>query len=151
VIILRTFSKIYGMAGLRAGFALGRSDLLDKVRGFSAGALPVTAMAAAKASLLDPDIVPARQKIVGELRGGLLQFMKEKGFSVTPSRSCKFMVDTRRPVREVIREMARERVYIGRPWSVWPTHARISIGTAAEMERFKVAFLRVVDRVPEVA
>ncbi len=60
VIILRTFSKIYGMAGLRAGAALGRPELLDRIRPFSSGALPVTAMVAATASLKSRDLVAAR-------------------------------------------------------------------------------------------
>ena len=51
VIILRTFSKLYGMAGLRAGAALGRPDLIAKLRGYGAGALPVTGMVGAIASL----------------------------------------------------------------------------------------------------
>ena len=51
VIILRTFSKLYGMAGLRAGAALGRPDLLAKLRNYGAGALPVTGMVGAIASL----------------------------------------------------------------------------------------------------
>ena len=40
VIILRTFSKLYGMAGLRAGAAMGRPDLIGKLKNFGAGALP---------------------------------------------------------------------------------------------------------------
>jgi histidinol-phosphate aminotransferase len=149
VIVLRTFSKIYGMAGLRAGYALGRPDLLQKMRSYSAGALPVTAMAAAKASLLDKQVVPVRKRRVGALRSDLLSFMQKHGLQSTPSKSCKFMVDTKRPVEMVIRGMAEEDVLIGRPWPVWPTHARISIGTAEEMEKFKVAFLKVMDRIPE--
>jgi histidinol-phosphate/aromatic aminotransferase/cobyric acid decarboxylase-like protein len=149
VIILRTFSKIYGMAGLRAGYALGRPDLLDKMRSYSAGALPATAMAAAKASLLDRQVVPSRKRIIGELRADLVSFLRQHGYTTTASRSCKVMVDTKRPVEAVIDGMADEKVLIGRPWPVWPTHARISIGTAEEMEKFKLAFLKVTDRIPE--
>jgi len=47
VVVLRTFSKIYGMAGIRAGAAIARPDLLEKIGAFSAGALPTTGMAAA--------------------------------------------------------------------------------------------------------
>jgi histidinol-phosphate/aromatic aminotransferase/cobyric acid decarboxylase-like protein len=151
VVVMRTFSKIYGMAGLRAGFALGRPDLIAKMRPLSAGALPVTGMAAAKASLLDKEVVPVRKAMVREIREDLNAFMKEHGYSVTPSVSCKFMVDTRRPVRDVIRAMADEKVFIGRPWPIWPTHARVSIGTKEEMEKFKAAFLRVMERLPEKA
>jgi len=149
VVVLRTFSKVYGMAGLRAGYALGRTGLLEKMGRFHAGALPATGMVAAQASLEDKDVVPSRKRMMAELRSGLLDFMKKHGYAVTPSVSCKFMVDTRRPVGDVIRAMAGENVFIGRPWPAWPTHARISIGTAEEMERFKAAFLRTMERLPE--
>ncbi|MGC4048180.1 MAG: aminotransferase class I/II-fold pyridoxal phosphate-dependent enzyme, partial [Paludibaculum sp.] len=46
VIVLRTFSKIYGMAGLRAGAAFGRTDLLGKMMGFGTGYTPSTGMVA---------------------------------------------------------------------------------------------------------
>jgi hypothetical protein len=51
LIVLRTFSKIYGMAGLRAGAAIARPDLLDKMKDWSAGAMPITGMVGATASL----------------------------------------------------------------------------------------------------
>src|ERR1700722_13553259 len=50
VIVLRTFSKLYGMAGIRAGFAMGRPDLLAKLRPYGSGPLPVTGLACAAAS-----------------------------------------------------------------------------------------------------
>jgi histidinol-phosphate aminotransferase len=46
----------------------------------------------------------------------------------------------------VIEGLKRRNVYIGRPWPVWPTHVRVSIGSAADMERFKGAFLEVASR-----
>ena len=55
VIILRTFSKIYGMAGLRAGAAIGRPDLIEKMGGWGAGMMPITGMAAASTSLQGQD------------------------------------------------------------------------------------------------
>ena len=59
VIVLRTFSKLYGMAGIRMGFVIGRPDLLAKVSQFGGmNSLPITAVAAAKASLLDPISFP---------------------------------------------------------------------------------------------
>ena len=149
VVIARTFSKIYGMAGLRAGFALGRPDLLGKLRSYMAGGLPVTAMAAAKASLLDPDVAPARKRRNAEIRSGVIAFLKRHGYACTPSVSNKFMVDTRRPASRVIAAMAEENVFIGRPWGSWPTHTRVTVGTAAEMQKFQSAFLRVMERIPE--
>lgn len=144
VIILRTFSKLYGMAGLRAGAALGRPDLLEKLRAFSAGALPVTGMAAAIASLKAKNLVAERRRIVREIRNDLFEWLEKNGFSYVPSVSNKFMVDVRRPGQEIVREMASRKVYIGRVWPAWPTHVRVSIGTRQEMEKFKAAFLEVM-------
>jgi histidinol-phosphate/aromatic aminotransferase/cobyric acid decarboxylase-like protein len=149
VVIARTFSKIYGMAGLRAGFALGRPDLLGKMRAYMAGGLPVTAMAAAKASLLDPEAAPARKRRNAEIRSGVIAFLERHGYASTPSVSNKFMVDTRRPASQVISAMADENVFIGRPWASWPTHTRVTVGTADEMQKFQTAFLRVMERIPE--
>lgn len=144
VIILRTFSKLYGMAGLRAGAAFGRPDLLEKLKAFSAGALPVTGMVAAMASLKVKNLVPERRKIVRDIREDVFEWLEKNRFSYVPSVSNKFMVDVRRPGQEIVREMAARKVYIGRVWPAWPTHVRVSIGTREEMEKFKAAFLEVM-------
>ncbi len=144
VILLRTFSKIYGMAGLRAGAAIGRPELLARVKPYSSGALPITAMVAATASLKSPDLVPTRRKIIADIRGDVFAFLDKHGFDYVPSASNKFMVDVKRPGEEVILAMRREKIYIGRVWPSWPTHVRVTIGTAAEMEKFQRAFLKVM-------
>jgi len=144
VIILRTFSKIYGMAGIRAGAAIARPDLLEKIKPWTSGALPVTGMAAATASLKSKTVVPERRKIIAAVRADTYEFLEKHNFKYVPSVSNKFMVDTKRPAREVISAMAGEKVYIGRPWEAWPTHVRVSIGTQDEMNKFKTAFLKVM-------
>ena len=64
VMVLRTFSKTYGMAGLRCGFAIARPDLLEKIMNRSGwNFMPVTAVVAASASLKDPGLVPERKRI----------------------------------------------------------------------------------------
>jgi len=141
LIVLRTFSKIYGMAGLRAGFALSRPGLLRKMRGFFAGAMPSTGMAAARASIADEDLVPQRRKLTAEIRNDLFEFLDKRGYRHTPSVSTKFMIDVRMPVKTFIDRMAAQNVFVGRPWPAWPTWSRVSIGTAEEMEKFKKAFL----------
>jgi histidinol-phosphate aminotransferase len=144
VIILRTFSKIYGMAGIRAGAAIARPDLLEKIKPWSSGALPVTGMAAATASLKSKTVVPERRKIIAGVREDTFSFLEKHNFKYVPSVSNKFMVDTNRPAREVISAMAAQKVYIGRPWDAWPTHVRVSVGTQEEMNKFKAAFLKVM-------
>jgi histidinol-phosphate aminotransferase len=144
IIILRTFSKIYGMAGLRAGAAFGRPDLLDKIRPYTSGALPVTGMVAATASLKSKSLVPERRKKIGDVREDVQSFLDKHNFKYVPSVSNKFMVDVKRPGREIIEAMMKEKVYIGRVWPSWPTYVRVSIGTQEEMNKFKTAFLKVM-------
>lgn len=144
VIILRTFSKLYGMAGLRAGAALGRPDLLDKLKGYGTGMLPVTGMVGATASLKAEYVVAERRKIIRENREDVFAWLDGKKFSFVPSESNCFMVDTKRPGQEVIRAMAGEKVYIGRVWPAWPTYVRITVGTKDEMAKFKTAFATVM-------
>jgi histidinol-phosphate/aromatic aminotransferase/cobyric acid decarboxylase-like protein len=144
IMILRTFSKIYGMAGLRAGAAIGRPDLLGKIRSYSSGALPITGMAGATASLKTPSLVPERRKIIAGVRNDVLSFLDKNNFKFVPSVSNKFMVDVGRPGQQVIDAMAKEKVYIGRVWRSWPTYVRVSVGTQEEMNKFKTAFLKVM-------
>jgi histidinol-phosphate aminotransferase len=144
IVILRTFSKIYGMAGLRAGAAIGRPDLLKKIAGFSSGALPVTGMAGGTASLKSKTVVPERRKIIGDVRSDVLGFMDKHNFKYVPSVSNKFMVDVGRPGGEIITALMKEKIYIGRVWKSWPNYVRVSIGTQEEMNKFKTAFLKVM-------
>jgi histidinol-phosphate aminotransferase len=144
VIILRTFSKLYGMAGLRAGAALGRPDLLSKIMPYSAGALPVTGMVGANTSLKVKDLVPKRRKIIADVREDVFAFLSKNNFKFVPSVSNKFMVDVGRPGEQVIEAMRKQKVYIGRVWPSWPTYVRVSVGTQDEMNKFKSAFLTVL-------
>lgn len=145
VVILRTFSKIYGMAGLRAGAAMARPDLLAKIRGWGhSGMMPITSMAAAAASLRSKTVVPERRKSIGEVRDDVLDFLDQHNFKCVPSVSNCFMVDTRRPAADVISALAKEKVIIGLPWPVWPTHVRVTVGLQEEMDKFKAAFLKVM-------
>ena len=145
VIVLRTFSKLYGMAGLRLGLAIGRPDLLKQTAAMAGfAALPVTAMAAGKASLLDKDLVPTRRKIIGDIRRETLEWLASQGYSYTPSQSNCFMLEVKRPGPEVIEAMAARDIYIGRPFPAWPTHVRITVGTRDEMTAFRNALGQVM-------
>jgi len=145
VVVLRTFSKLYGMAGIRMGFAVARPDIIKKLQPFGGmNSLPITAIAAAKASLLDTELVPTRKKIIGDIRVENLAWLKSEGYACTPSVSNCFMLDVKRPGGQVLAAMAKKDVYIGRIWPAWPTHVRITVGTKDEMATFQKTFKEVM-------
>jgi histidinol-phosphate aminotransferase len=145
LIVLRTFSKLYGMAGLRAGAALGRPDLLKKLQNYGAGALPLTAMVGATASLNVKRLVAERRKIIRDIREDVFSFLEKNNYSFVPSVSNCFMLDVKRPAKHFVKAMQKEKIYVGRAWPVWPTHTRITIGTREEMAKFKTALVKVMN------
>lgn len=144
VIVLRTFSKIYGMAGLRAGLAFARPDLLDRIRPYGTGFLPVTGMVGAIASLEAKGVVGKRREYTRRVREDLMAWLRANGIGFVPSVSNKIMIRTPRPGREIAAAMAARKVIIGRSWPSWPDYVRVTLGTPEEMEKFKAAFLQVI-------
>jgi histidinol-phosphate aminotransferase len=145
VILLRTFSKIYGMAGLRCGAVFARPDLMEKIENYGGwNFMPITALVAALASLKDAQLVPERKRINATIRSQVFTWLDRNGYSYVPSESNCFMLDTKRPAKAAIDAMAKQNVFIGRIWPVWPTYARITIGTAPEMEQFQAAWQKVM-------
>jgi histidinol-phosphate aminotransferase len=145
VILLRTFSKIYGMAGLRCGAVFGRPDLLEKIEHYGGwNFMPITALVAASASLKDAQLVPERKRINARVRGEVFAWLDRNGYSYIPSEANFFMLDTKRPAKPAIDAMAKQNVFIGRIWPVMPTYTRITIGTAPEMEQFQTAWQKVM-------
>jgi histidinol-phosphate/aromatic aminotransferase/cobyric acid decarboxylase-like protein len=145
VVLLRTFSKIYGMAGLRCGAVFGRADLLEKIENYNGwNAMPITALVAASASLKDAQLVPERKRVNAAIRSQVFAWLDRNGYSYIPSESNCFMLDAKRPAKNAIDAMAKQNVYIGRIWPLMPTYTRITIGTATEMDHFQTAWQKVM-------
>jgi histidinol-phosphate aminotransferase len=145
VIVLRTFSKVYGMAGIRCGIIVARPELLNKVLARGGwNFMPITACAAASASLKDPRLVPERRRINATIRQQTFEWLGRNGYAYISSESNFFMLDTRRPGQAVRDAMAKENVLIGRVWPSMPTHVRVTVGTQEEMERFQAAYQKVM-------
>jgi histidinol-phosphate aminotransferase len=157
VIVMRTFSKIYGMAGLRAGFAIARPDIIERFDNVggpsrSLASISITSAAAARASLQDKDLVPLRKKINSDIRAETLEFLTKHGYKIVPgSQGNMFMVDVKRPGREFQAAMLKENVAIGRTWSAMPNYVRVTVGTKSEMEKFQTAFVKCMDMPPGAA
>jgi histidinol-phosphate aminotransferase len=144
VVILRTFSKVYGMAGIRSGFAMARPDLLGKIGPWGDGTLPVTGVVCATASLKSMGLVDERRALNTRIREQTFEFLEKRNIKHTPSETNFFMMDVRRPWGDFSKAMAGQGVLVGRLWPIWPTMVRVSVGTDHEMKRFQEAFDQVM-------
>ena len=145
IIVLRTFSKIYGMAGLRCGFIVARPGLMEKVMQYAGwNPMPVTGVVAATASLKDQQLISERKRINTAVRQQTFQWLDRNGYSYIASESNCFMLDTKRPGQQFRDAMAKENVLVGRVWPSMPTYVRITVGTLEEMQHFQAACQKVM-------
>jgi histidinol-phosphate aminotransferase len=156
VVVLRTFSKIYGMAGLRAGALYGRPDLLSKVAEFGRGGhLPVTATACAAASMkVNATLMPERLAINKKNRDLAFEHMQKLGVSYIPSVSNFFMMSIKGfNASQMNSAMAAKKVMIAgaNRWPEWPDRIRVTVGTYEEMGKFNAALTEVVKEGPSKA
>lgn len=146
VIVARTFSKIAGMAALRVGYAVATPDILQKMRPYSTGSVNVLARYGAVATLNDPGAMTDIKNRTKALREKTSKDLTALGYEVIPSQTNFFMVGLRREVQPVIAAFREEGVLVGRPFPPMTQHLRVSIGTAEEMDRFMVAFKKIMAR-----
>ncbi len=150
LVVIRSFSKIYSMAGLRFGYAMARPDLMAKLHVYGINHVPTTSVQCAKAQLEDAALVPARKKETVELRERTFAWLAKRGFRYTPSDCNHFLFDVRRPGGQVAAALAQKKVMIGRSWASMPNWCRITIASSEEMGRFQQALVEVM-AMPEKA
>ena len=148
VIVLRTFSKIFGMAGMRMGYIMARPDLIGKMMrydgGMQSGALPLPSLACATASLTAAPLIAARRAEMIEARGVAVEHLQKRGLSVIPSEANMFMVDWKTvPAGKMQAAFRTQSVEIGRSWPIWPTVSRVTVGSREEMKAFNAALDKV--------
>lgn len=145
VVVARTFSKIYGMAGLRLGYGIARRDLVEKMRPHQVGeSWNVMACAAALASLEDEEWVRRNQTLNRQARDFLAEAMARRGREVISSQANFVCVRVGQPVRPWIDAFRHQGIAVGRPFAGLEEHIRVSLGTPKEMEKFLAVFDRVV-------
>lgn len=141
LVVLRTFSKIYGMAGLRCGYAVAQPATLAKLsERQSRNNINVAALLAARASLADDAWVAASKAANASTRKMVFDELAKKGFRTMASEANFFMVDVERDSREVSAAMRDKGVLVGRPFPPLTNWLRVTIGTPAQMERFLDVF-----------
>jgi histidinol-phosphate aminotransferase len=144
LLVARTFSKIYGMAGLRCGYCVGQTFAIEKLRERQSwDSVNVMAVAAAKASLEDPEQVTNGRKMNASARAFTLAELEKLGYVSIPSQANFIMFDVKRPVVPLIASLKSRKVEVGRLFRPMPNHMRLTIGKKAEMEQFLAAFQQV--------
>ena len=148
VVVMRTFSKIFGMAGMRMGYIMARPDLIDKMMrydgGMQSGALPLPSLACGTASLTALDLIAVRRKEMQEARGLAIEHVKKRGLTVHPTDANMFMIDWKTvPAPKMQDAFRAQSVEIGRSWPIWPTVSRVTVGSMDDMVAFNAALDKV--------
>ncbi|MBN1460321.1 MAG: aminotransferase class I/II-fold pyridoxal phosphate-dependent enzyme, partial [Armatimonadetes bacterium] len=153
VIVLRTFSKIYGLAGLRMGYGVttpALANAMERVR--EPFNVTSVAQAAAVASLQDPDQVTRTKALNQASKDLMYATFARLGLTYTQSYANFVWVDVGRNCREVFVELLRRGVIV-RTGDIFgaPTHIRVSTGTKEQTERFVAALEAVLEQSPAEA
>ncbi|BBF69310.1 MAG: aminotransferase [Sphingobium sp.] len=149
VLILRTFSKLFGMAGMRLGLTFASPALMEKMMRYDGGQvtgmLPMTAVACGTASVGEAALIKARRAEMVAAREKSVSHLKAKGIKVIPgSQANMFMIDWgKKTAKEMQAALLAANVQIGRNWPIWPTVSRVSVGSMEEMEAFNAAVDKV--------
>jgi len=149
VVVLRTFSKIYGLAGLRLGYGLARPDVveyIDRVRApFNVN---LVAQAAGVAALEDAEHVERSRALVREERPFLAEGLKALGATIVPPQGNFVFADfPGRPSKELFEALLREGVVV-RPMAGYgfPTAQRVTVGLRAENQKCLAALAKVLGK-----
>ena len=148
VIVMRTFSKIFGMAGMRMGFIMTQPANIAKMMrydgGMQSGALPLPSLACATASLTAATLIAKRKAEMEAARGYTLDHLKKRGLTVVPTNANMIMIDWKtKPAKDVQAAFRTQSVQIGRSWPIWPTVSRITVGSMEDMQNFALALDKV--------
>jgi len=145
LLVLRTFSKIYGMAGARLGLAVGHPALLERLAVFGGDNVPAgSTLLGGLASLEDVKLLPQRKALNNQLRDETVAWLKGRGFTCTASQANCFMIDVKQPAEQVIEKLAAQGVMIGRVFESWPQWVRVTVGDKQDMARFREVFAQQV-------
>ncbi|MEW6336448.1 MAG: histidinol-phosphate transaminase [Acidobacteriota bacterium] len=149
LVVARTFSKIYGLAGMRLGYAIASPENVDAMRAHAAANRANAAvLAAALASLRDAGLVPAVRTRLNETRAFLCGELARDGRRFIPSEANFVMVELGTDVEPVIAAFKEKKILVGRKFPSMPTWLRVSIGTPAETAAFVKALRDIVPAAP---
>jgi len=144
VVVTRTFSKIYGMAGLRAGFACASPELIARMRPFRNNVISIVTARAVLAALEESrTLIPERRTRLIRIRRELCAWLRDRGVPYIEPQANFLMIDVGRDAREFIMAMPMKGVVVGRPFPPMNNFLRVSIGADHDMARFREVFWSV--------
>ena len=137
LIVLRTFSKIYGMAGLRLGYSVSSEGVAKRLDGFAVFDSPNGLAARAGMAALQDEATEKEtaRKVLAD-RAAFMKQAQGRKVHVIPSQANFMMLETGRPVRRVIEHFKQRNILIGRPFPPMETYARVSLSTPDDMQQF---------------
>jgi histidinol-phosphate aminotransferase len=145
IIVARTFSKIYGMAGLRVGYAAGPPEVIERMDHYRNNVISVVSVRAVLAALaLGPKMLEERKAKIVHTRDELCAWMTEQKIRFIPPQANFVMLETGRDAKQMQAAMLAKGVAIGRPFPALNHMIRVSIGTDAEMAKFRKVFTEVM-------
>ncbi len=144
VVILRTFSKIHGLAGLRVGYAVARSDVAARLRRFSTTMPNILGLAAASASLDDTQFLAATRNHILADRRRLTDLCDAMGVRYAKPQGNFVFVKVGMPAADFSKAMQAEKIDVSRPFELYPDWNRITIGTRAEMDFVLPVLKRII-------
>src|SRR5262249_3434283 len=151
LIVARTFSKIYGMAGLRCGYCIPQKETIQRMRPhLTWDSVNIMALVAATASLSDLEQVANGRRWNKQTKQFVVDEIAKLGYQHIPSEANFMMIDLKRPVRPVIDALRQRNVQVGRVFPALPNHLRVTVGKQSEMEAFLDAFRETI-RSPETS
>jgi histidinol-phosphate aminotransferase len=136
VVVLRTFSKIHGMAGVRCGYAVARPDVAVELAAARMSSANIFAMRAARASLGDKEfLVETRRRILAS-RKRITDELTRLGLAFARPQTNFVFFDTGAPLEQFDRFMKARNILVGRLFPPYSNWCRITIGTEPEVEAF---------------
>ncbi len=144
VIVSKTFSKVYGLAGLRIGYLIARPDMATRLRESAMAGTNILAIAAAKEALADQEFYNYSLLQTKKAKQIIYSYLDDLQLPYLPSQTNFVFFRSGRPVQQLNRDMKQEGVLIGRPFPPLLDWARISTGTLEEMEFFGQALTKVL-------
>lgn len=150
VVVMRTFSKLFGMAGMRLGLTFAPKALHQRMMRYDGPLvtemLPMTAVACAAASLPLADQIAARRAQMVSVRDETLAYLDRRGLrTISGSRANMFMVEWKTAAPKAMTAAFLDQgVQIGRSWTAVPAMSRITVGSGEDMQKFRLALDRIL-------